>query len=193
MNAGADRGNRAILTLIGLLLVIGGGLGVAVSYGAFGVSRGKRPVLTPDVRDFGHRNGGWFWPVIAIAAVILALLALRWLLAQLGTDRVRELSLSPPPGGGGSTTLQAGALTSALTDEVESYHGVRHASARLTRDPRNPDLILTVAVNERADLGALRKRIEEQAVAHARQATGLRSLPVRLQMQLTSGADRRVR
>lgn len=192
MNPHADRGNRTVLSLIGLLLTIGGGLGVALSYGAFGTGRANRPVLTPAVRDFVHRNSGWFWPVVAAAAVVLALIALRWLLAQLGTDRVGQLSLEPDPRSG-TTTLQAGALTSAVTDEVESYRGVRRASARLTSDPRNPDMILTVAVNDRADLGALRARIEEHAVAHVRQASGRESLPVRLQIQLAAGADRRAR
>jgi len=191
LNPRADRLNRTVLTLLGLLLTAAGVLGLALSYGAFGVGRARHRVLTPAVRDFAHRNHGWFWPVAAVAAVILALLALRWLLTQLGSDRVGELSLEPDTRTGG-TTLQAGAVTSAVTEEVESYRGVHHASARLIGHPTNPDLILTVTADERTDLSALRARIEQQTIAHARQATG-RDLPVHLFLRLSTGGRRQLR
>ena len=175
MNPRADRGNRAVLIVIGLLLTAAGGLGLALSYGAFGLGRARQPVLTPATRDFVHRNHGWFWLAVAAAAVVLGLLALRWLLTQTGTDRV------------------ANALTAAVSGEIESYHGVRQAGARLLHDPRSPDLILSVAVNDRADLAALRRRIEEEAITHARRAVGREVLPVQLQLRLAPSPDRQLR
>ena len=83
-------------------------------------------------------------------------------------------------------------MTSAVTEEVESYRGVRRASARLIGHPAAPDLILTVTADERTDLGALRTRIEQQTIAHARQATG-RDLPVQLQLRLSPAAGRQLR
>lgn len=192
MNPRADRGNRAVLIVIGLLLTAAGGLGLALSYGAFGDGRARQPVLTPATRDFVHRNHGWFWLAVAAAAVVLGLLALRWLLTQTGTDRVRQLPLEPDTRAG-STTLAANALTAAVSGEIESYHGVRQAGARLLHDPRRPDLILSVAVNDRADLAALRRRIEEEAITHARHAVGRDVLPVRLQLRLAPSPDRQLR
>lgn len=191
MNPRADRGNRAALTLIGLLLAAAGGLGLALSYGAFGLGRAKRPVLTSAERDFVHRNSGWFWIVVAVVSILLAVAALRWLLRQVGTDRVGDLPLETDPSQG-ETTLHAGALTSAVSEEIEGYRGVRHAAARLLRDSRNPDLVLSVAVNERADLATLRRRIEEHAVANVRRAAGRESMPVRLQLRLEPTARQRV-
>jgi len=191
VNPRADRTNRSVLTLLGLVLVVAAGLGLAYSYGAFGTDRARRRVLTPSIRDLAQRNHGWFWPLVAVVAVILALLALRWLAAQLGTDRVGELSLERDTRAG-ATTLQAAAVTSAVTEEVESYRGVRRASARLIGHPANPNLVVTVTADERADLGVLRTRIEQHAVPHTRQATGRDTLPVILRLHLASGRGRRV-
>lgn len=191
MNPRADRTNRSVLTLLGLVLLVAAGLGLAYSYGAFGTDRARRRVLTQSVRDFAQRNHGWFWPLVAVVAVSLALLALRWLAAQLGTDRIRELSLERDTRAG-STTLQAGAVTAAVTDEVESYRGVHRASARLIGHPADPNFVLTVTADERTDLGVLRTRIEHHAVPHTRQAVGRETLPVILRLHLTSGRGRGV-
>jgi len=73
----------------------GAGFGLALSFGVFGTARANQPLLLPAARRFAHRNTGWFWLVLAAVVVVLALLALRWLLQQVGTDRVRELDLKP--------------------------------------------------------------------------------------------------
>ena len=84
-------------------------------------------------------------------------------------------------------------LTAAVSGEIKSYHGVRQAGARLLHDPRSPDLTLSVAVNDRADLAALRQRIEEEAITHARHAVGREELPVQLQLRLAPSPDRQLR
>lgn len=189
MNPAADRGNRVLLTLLGLLLLAASGLGLAFSYGAFGAARARQPLLLPATRQFAHRNAGWFWPVVAVVAALLGLLALRWLLRQVGTDRVRHLELEPNPSSG-TTTVSSSAITDAVTNEVESYHGAEAASARLIGGERDPELVLVVTVDDRADLGALRRRVEEQAVAHVRQAVAAPSLPVQVQLQLAASRRR---
>ena len=138
MNPTADRGNRVLLTLLGLLLLAAGRLGLALSYAAFGAARARQPLLLPAARQFAHRNAGWFWPVVAVVAVVLGLLALRWLVRQVGTDRVRHLELEPNPSSG-TTTASSSAISDAVTDEVESYHGADAASVRLIGGERDPD------------------------------------------------------
>jgi hypothetical protein len=51
-------------------------------------------------------------------------------------------------------------LTEAVAEETEGYRGVSSARARLLGDPADPELVLTVALEETADFAALRQRIE---------------------------------
>ncbi len=76
--------------------------------------------------------------MVAVVAVVLGLLALRWLLRQVGIDRVRHLELEPNPSSG-TTTASSSAISDAVTDEVESYHGADAASVRLNGGERDPD------------------------------------------------------
>ena len=98
------------------------------------------------------------------------------LLQQVGTDRVRELDLEPNTGAG-ATTVSTSAVTDAVTTEIAGYRGVERTSARLIRDQVSLDLVLTVTINNRADLDAVRRRIEEHAVSRTRQALGQSQLP----------------
>ena len=93
------------------------------------------------------------------------------LLLPVGTDRVRELDLEPNTGAG-ATTVSTSAVTDAVTTEIAGYRGVERTSGRLIRDQDSLDLVLTVTINNRADLDAVRRRIEEHAVSHTRQALG---------------------
>lgn len=192
MNPNADRANRSLLTLLALLLLAGAGAGLALSFGVFGRARARQPLLLPAAREFAHRNSGWFWLVVAVVAVVLGLLALRWLAHQLGTDRVRALDLEPDTRAG-ATTVHTAAVTDAVRAEVRGYRGVRGSAARLIGDAGSPELVLHVTLDDRADLAALRPRIEAQAVAHLRTAIDQPALPVHLQVQLAAGSARRVR
>lgn len=185
MNPRVERTNRAVLTLLGLLLLAGGVLGALLGFGVFGDARQSGPVLDPEVDDFVSRNEGWFWPVVAAVAVVLGLLALRWLLNQLRTERVSELELERDRSAG-STVLKTSAVTDALSDEVEGYRGVDSARATVRGQRGRPELVLAVGLEERADLGEVRRRIESQAIGHAREALDAEDLPVKLRLRLAA-------
>lgn len=120
----ADRTNRILLLLLALLLITAGAAAGAASIGAFGTATRHNPLIANPTGHFIGTQGGWLWPAAAVAAVILALLALRWLLALLfSTDRAGDLPITPG-GSAGRTTLAARALTEAVAEEVESYRGV---------------------------------------------------------------------
>lgn len=189
MPATVDRANRAVLLLLGLLLVGGGGLGLARGFYAFSNSAAHEPLITQAERSFVHRNAGWFWLVVAVGSLVIALLALRWVIAQLSTQRVGTLRLEPDRSAG-DTTLQSRALTDAVTDELEGYRGVRGASARLIGVPEEPDLLLTVDLDGRADFGEVRRRVEHEAIPHLRQAVGLERLPIRLRLRVAPAPER---
>jgi hypothetical protein len=188
----ADRTNRIILLLLAVLLIAVGIAAGAASTGVFGTATRHSRLTANPAGDFIGAQGGWLWPVAAVAAAILVLLTLRWLLALLfSTDRSGDL-LIHSGGSGGRTTLATGALTEAVAEEIEGYRGVNSARARLLGEPEDPELIVTAALEETADLVALRQRIETGALTHARSAVGNPSLPTQLDLTVTTKRSTRV-
>jgi len=138
------------------------------------------------------RPWDWLWPVSAVVALLLVLVALRWLLALLfTTDRTGDLRV-PGGGGAGRGTLAPGAVTEAVVEEIESYRGVGSARARLIGDPANPQLVVTATLKDSADLAALRRRIQADALAHARAALDRPDLPAQLDLTVTTKRPTRV-
>jgi hypothetical protein len=188
----ADRANRVMLLLLALVLIAIGTAAGAASLGAFGTATRHSPLIANPAGNFIGAQGGWLWPATALAAVIIVLLALRWLLTLLlSTDRSGDLPITPG-GSAGRTTLVARALTEAVAEEVESYRGVNTARARLLGDPTDPELVVTAALEETADFAALRQRIETAALTHARSAVGNPSMPTQLDLTVTAKRSTRV-
>lgn len=180
MRTGADTANRVVLFLLGLLLVAAGGLGLALSLGAFGETRATYPVLPENVRTFPAKET-WFWWALAGVALLIALLALMWLLAQLRTNRVSRLDLTTDAREG-YTTLLAGAVTQAVEDEVGGIPTVTGASARMDDHPHQK-LSLTVGMTDTADIDGLRTQLETDVVAHIREAIADPELPVDIELR----------
>jgi hypothetical protein len=178
----ADRTNRVVLALFGLLVLAAGAAGLAASTGVFGASFSRRTLFDNRVSDYFGHHGGWLWPAIAGACLLIALVCLRWILALLAsTDRVGDITI---PGGTdqGTTVLHPAALTDALTREISAYHGVDSAKGRVIGDGRDPHIVLSVTPAPSADLHALHHRIETEALTHARRALGQPALPIRLDL-----------
>lgn len=178
---GTNRLNRGLLLGLGLVLLLGGAAAVLTGLGVFGRERADSPVLGPGVTGFAEDQRYWFWPLVALAALGLGLLALWWLLRQGRTADVGELELEPDRSRGG-TRLSGTALTGAVAAEIETYRGVADANVRLLGNRASPRLSLRVRLDGRADPGEIRRRIEAQAVAHAREVLGDDRLPVRLEL-----------
>ena len=191
MSRPATRTNRITLALIGLLLAVAGGLGLALSLGAFGTGRATRPVLDPEVDAFVGENAEWLAPLAAVLAVLLGLLALRWLLAQIRTDRLRTVDLDEGPQG--RTRLAARGMTEAVVQELEQQPGVQRAGADLRGRPGAPVLDLDLVLDERVDVGQARRRVESTTVRHAREALGRPDLPVHLHLSLAPRVRRQLR
>ena len=191
MRRGPDPLNRAVLTLVALLLVAAGAYGLARGYGAFGDDQADDHVLTSDVRDFVSRNADWFWPVAAVVSLLLAWLGLRWLLAQISTPTVSHLPVRSE--GPGHTELLAGGAASALARDIEEYPGVRAARARIVGEHPAPEVEITVDVHDDADLPALRRRIEEHALERFRTALEVQQLRPTVHLRLAEQAARTVR
>jgi hypothetical protein len=182
----ADKTNRSMLIVLSLIFIAAGVLGIVAGAGALGATT-KHGALTHNrIGAFIGRNGDWLWPVIALVVLALVVSATRWLLALLfSTDRAGDLSFRTQGEVRGRTTLSQAALTSAVAGEIQSYRGVHAARARLVGDQEDPALVVEVTLEQTADLSGLRSRIETEALAHARQATGKPGLPIRLDLAVT--------
>jgi hypothetical protein len=191
MRRGPDRFNATVLTLLALVLLGVGAYGLARGYGAFGEAGAADPVLSDDVRDFVSRNASWFWPVTAVASLLLAWLGLRWLLAQISTPTASRLPVRSD--GPGLTELSASGATSALARDIEEYLGVRSARARLTGDCSPPEVEVTVDVHDDTDVATVRRRIEEHALARFRSALDLPELRGAVHVRLAERTGRTVR
>lgn len=165
MSSTPDALNRTVFTLLGILLIAAGTYGLARGYGAFGSTQAQEPLLTGGISGFFTRIDDWFWPLVALVALILAYLAYRWLKAQLTpTSSVSELDLTRDPAEG-RTTLRAFGLTSALSDDLQRDPAVRSARVRMLEDGGRPEVDVDVDVSEDTGLSEVRRRIESGALA----------------------------
>jgi hypothetical protein len=188
----AYRTNRTVLLLLGLLMTAAGVAALLAAYGAFGSAMAARVLADSSFSRYVGDNGGWLWPVVAAVALIVFLLAVRWLIAILfSTDRVRTLPLRT----GRATdriTLAAPAVANAVREEIESDRVVRSAKVWLVGNPEQPLLAVNVDTDRDTDLGRLRDRIEQGALVHARQALDRPDLRVRLDLNVSRQQGARV-
>jgi hypothetical protein len=182
----ADRTNRALLTLFGLLILLIGAAGMAASVGGFGTAFSRRTLFDNRVSTYIGQHGTWVWAAAAFICLLIALAALRWMLALLvSTDRAGDITVPGSKDQGGTTKLRPAALTGALAGEIGTYHGVDTAKGRMIGDASNPQIVLSVTATQTADLSALHHRVQTEALAHARQALDNPGLPIQLDLDVS--------
>lgn len=188
----ADRTNRAALTLFGLLVLLAGATGLAGSVGLFGKPLEKKPLLHNTASVWIGRHGSWLWASAAVAALLLLVFTLRWLLVLIvSTDRAGDI-IVPSEKKLGTTNIRPDALTAAVTTEIETYRGVDTAKARILGDSTDPELVVAVTLAQTADLAELRHRIQTEAFTHARHALGNADLLIKLDLDVSKYAPQRV-
>ena len=105
----ADRTNRVALTLFGLLVLIAGAAGMTASTGVFGAAFSKRTLFANRVSTYIGHHGTWLWAAAAGVCLLIALAALRWIVALLvSTDRAGDIPI-PVRTQEGTTILQPAA------------------------------------------------------------------------------------
>lgn len=188
MSSRANVVNRIALTVLGLLLLAAGGFGLALSAGVFGAGRATYPVLPQEVSTFPDGRP-WFWWALAGVLLLIAVLALLWLLTQLKTDRTTRLDRTTNARDG-YTTLHASALTNAVEDETLSITGVTGASANV-HEHRGQHVFLRVDLADSANIAAVRTRLEDEVVAHLREGVGDPRFPVTIQLRPAASTNQR--
>jgi len=182
-----DRLNRTLLLLTALALLGAAAFALLTALGVLDLVDRAGP-LTPDAVS----PPSWVALLAVVVALAIGALALRWLLAQLrrrartGTWR---LEVDPARG---VTRLDAQDAVAPLVEEVETYPGVHRASARLAGTATRPFLYLSVGTEDAVDVGALRARIDAEAVPRLRQALDLEHLPTELLVRLRDARSSRL-
>ncbi|RDG34527.1 Asp23/Gls24 family envelope stress response protein [Streptomyces corynorhini] len=180
--------NRVLLALCGLLLLAGGGFVCATHYGRLTVLD-RDAALVPGTAT----PPTWVLYVSAGAAIVIGLLALRWLAAQFARrPRTRTWRLERDPDQG-RTELAASTATEPFVGEVATYEGVRAAHATLAGTRRAPVLAVVISADQSTDLGAVRARLDTEGLPRLRQALDLETLPVTVEFRFaTASGDARV-
>lgn len=197
MTAKAARLHRLLLLVLAVLLCSAGLSVLLTGFGAFGGGLRDRAVFDNAVSRYIGDHGSWLWPVLALAGLLLASLAVRWLLTLFRVDGVSRVDLTSRAVPGrtavaevaevaGRTEVDSAALSAAVTGQVQGYREVTHATAKFRGDARAPHLALTVTATADADVTLLRQRIETEAVTDLRQALQRPDLTVGLDLQISS-------
>ncbi|MEU9836969.1 hypothetical protein AB0D67_35995 [Streptosporangium sp. NPDC048047] len=177
MDRRTARGNRLGLLIIGLLLTIAG---------AYALARGTRllpqswasatePLISPATRAGFARNAPWSWGALSLAATLLALFGLRWLIVQGRSGRLRGIRLEHGPGG--ATDVRADTVTEAVAAEVRAHPAVHDVTAAMTGTSAHPAVRLRLTADETAPMSAICEQIGGVAVSHARYALEAEHVP----------------
>ncbi|MGW6446885.1 alkaline shock response membrane anchor protein AmaP [Lentzea sp. NPDC055074] len=177
--------NRFVLGLLGLVLLLAGGLAVAVHFGVVPqVDRGAS--LLPGTA----LPPAWVLWVVAAVAVVLALVCLRWLAAQVPRRKVESWRWVDEAG---ATRISTATATEPFAEEITHYPGVRKVEAELTGPHTAPRLALVVRAHGDADLRGIRRRIDDEGLPRLREALGTPDLHATVEFRMTSSkGDARV-
>jgi hypothetical protein len=154
--AGAD---RTILTILGLVLVLAGAAAIAIGAGLL------REVASPDdslstAGATAATSEPW-WPVAAgLAALLLLLLGLWWILAHRPGPRTKVLGL-PGSRTGERLRVEPDAVAAAAESVIEEDPHVRGVSLRLREEDRALVVVGKVRVAPRADVATVAQRVDE--------------------------------
>ncbi|ONI78696.1 hypothetical protein ALI144C_28275 [Actinosynnema sp. ALI-1.44] len=175
--------NRSVLALCGLVLLAAGGFAVTAYF-----MRWSRPLVPGTALP-----PTWVLVVAAGGAVVLGLLCVGWLVAQLNRKPKTTTWQLGSTSGRGRTTLPGTVAVQPFTDEVGGYPEVRSVDARMTGRPASPLLVLLIRVNQDADLGEVRRRINDEGLPRLREALELPELPARVEFRCTAKTGPRIR
>ena len=185
--------NRALLAVIGLVVLLAGIVAALIALGllariitAIGIGLGV-PVTSSKV--LGPGVGAFFDQPVAVGllGVILGVIGLAWLMAQIPRTNAAKPFRLQDDAARGLTICRADVLTDAVEADAERLLGVADASAVLRGTARQPELTLKVTVNDRTDIQRLLHSLQAETAARLVSAmeTPLKHLAV--QVDVTTG------
>ncbi len=174
MRQGIGPLNRAWLTIIGIIALLAGltsllfASGLASQVGqALGLQAElappSQPVLSAEPETLIEPAGVAIGT--AVVGVVLALLALSWLVKQVPRkNQARTLRLHAD-GSEGLTMCQPHVITDAVEGQIEAFPGVLKSGAVLRGTAASPELTVHAAVGDRADIREVVDYIHERTAS----------------------------
>lgn len=178
-SAGRD---RALLVLIGLVLLAGSVLVLLLDSGLFGAGRAERPVLDPLVVAALTARPPVSLTVAAVGGVLLAVVGLTWAAAALRPERRPDLHLEGGPGT--SIVVTATAVADAVATQAAGLAGVGRARARLVGGRTAPALRVTLWLDDDAAVAAVLAQLHDDVLATLRTSLGLAVLPTAVRLEV---------
>ena len=196
MRQTASRLNRTWLTILGVVLLLVGAVGILLATGqAAPLSQQAGLGVTPpgtDRRLFGSATASAFAQsgvvvLVAVVAVVIGLLGLAWLIAQIPRSNPAKPFRLHDDAQTGITRVESDVLTEAVEAQVKALPGVNAASAVLRGSAERPDLTLKVTADDRTDVGALLGRLHDQVAADLGDALDTRLARLGVQVEIAAG------
>lgn len=197
MRQGVGSFNRTWLAIVGILALLLGTAGLLLASGlgnkvgqALGLpgalAAPTQSVVTPGVQSVFESPA--IPAVIATAGMILAILALLWLVKQIPRkNQARPLRLHAD-GADGLTTCHPQVLTEAISHQVEAFPGVVRSGAVLRGTASSPELTVHATVSDRTDIREVVDYISEHTASDLETAleTPLQRLAILLDVSNSS-------
>jgi hypothetical protein len=187
--------NRAWLTILGLVLLLAGLAAVVIGTGlltplaqALGLGLSS-PAPADSVVGASAASAfalTWVVAITALAAIIVALLGLAWLVAQIPRTNAAKPFRLHDDARTGLTRADPSVLTDAVETQVKLLPGVHHASAVLRGTAAHPDLTLRVTVSDRTDLPRLLATLQDRVAADLATALDTRLQRLGVQLEIDS-------
>lgn len=171
---------RVSLVILGLLLVLGGIVVAAWSWGLIDEVVGSPPERI-DAGPVTQATEQAWWPwALAAAGVLLVVVALAWIVAAIPRRTTSTLELTGS-GSDGRLSADAQALAGRAAAQAQAELDGDASSGRLVHDKNRPVIDLEVAVGPECDLGRAGDSAE-RAIDTLRGVTGRDDVPVRLRL-----------
>ena len=165
--------NRTWLAILGVLLLVGGLLALAIGTGLATTVTTSAPTSSTRVIGSGAAqtfasNGAVI--LVLVIALVAALLGLRWLLAQVPRTNAAAALRLQDDAASGITTVEPSVLTDAVSRQVQRLAGVTSASAVMRGTADAPELTVTLTANDHTDVPALLRALQTGPVADLERA-----------------------
>lgn len=171
------RGNRLGLLIMGILLLAAGGYALARGAHALpqSVAPGAGPLTGGGPQAAFAAYYPWLWIAVAVAAIVLAVFGLRWLLVQGRRERPGGFRLES--GAAGATDVRTDVVAKAVADEVGAHPSVLSASASVVGTRAHPAVRLRLVTDENTPMSVIREELGGHAIPHMRRALEMEHVP----------------
>ena len=175
-------GDRWLMVLIGLVLLLAGVGVTLLSYGILGSGRAARPLLDPIMVDTVAAQPLLWRAVAIVGGVLLAVFGLAWAARSLRPEPRPDIVLND----GADTTIlvSSAAAGEAVASQAATLPGVARARARLVGSAAAPALRVTLWLADDADVRGVLARLHDEVLATARASLELTTLPVAVRLEL---------